>query len=81
MSDLEVGQRWRHLKRGGVYEIIATGCRAQASFLGEDGLLSVQQMIEEGDWVAYRSESSTTLYFRHEQEFLDGRFELMVEGS
>jgi hypothetical protein len=78
MSELEVGQRWRHLKRGDIYEIIAIGCRAQASFLGEDGLVSAQLMIEEGDWVAYRPETGTTLYFRHEQEFLDGRFELVA---
>lgn len=71
MSEIESGQKWRHKKRGGVYEIVHTCASIQcATDLGV-------QAYEDEDWVAYRPVDGHSLYFRMREEFLDGRFEIV----
>lgn len=73
ISPVQVGQQWRHLKRGGIYEIlsIATG-------QGGD--------IEDKDVVVYvrvnGSQMETgAVWARRMDEFLDGRFELVPKST
>lgn len=69
---IEVGQRWRHKKRGGVYEIVHLNCSVQVSAM--DGT-AWGELLESEDWVAYRAIDGWQIYFRMTKEFLDGRFE------
>jgi hypothetical protein len=78
-SNVAVGQHWKHKKRGSTYEIVAIDAAIQISSIGDD---EMQDMLEDEDWIVYRSVSpiiSHRLYFRMREEFLDGRFE-RVEG-
>jgi hypothetical protein len=68
---IEVGQRWRHGKRGGVYEIVAIDAAIQLN-IGDD---EVAALLEGEHWVAYRPVDGERLFFRMRDEFLDGRFE------
>lgn len=76
MRELREGQKWRHCKRGGEYEILHTGCGCQCSSL--DGT-AAGELIEAEAWVAYRSVQGHQVFFRMEEEFLDGRFELIED--
>lgn len=68
MSEIEVGQKWRHGKRGSVYEIVHTAASIQCS---ADAHV---QSYEDEDWIAYRPVIGHALHFRMREEFLDGRF-------
>jgi len=72
-SEIEVGQQWRHKKRGSVYEIVATDASMQIAVKGED-----YGWLEEEDFIAYRPVNGHRLFFRMREEFLDGRFEQMA---
>jgi hypothetical protein len=72
MSDIEVGQVWRHKKRLSVYEIVAHSALIQCSTFPD-----VEAAVGEVLWVAYRGMGSGMMYFRPKAEFLDGRFELV----
>jgi len=60
---VRAGQHWRHLKRGGVYEIVGVA-------YGQGGAI-------EGEAVAVYRSSDGLLWARPVAEFCDGRFELM----
>ena len=78
MTDIEIGQKWRHKKRDKVYEIVAIDAAIQiSSFVGNKGPYA--EMLEEEDWIAYRPVDGYKLLFRMREEFLDGRFEIVPE--
>lgn len=78
MSEIRNGQHWRHVKRGGIYEIVHTCASVQVSSLDNGEL---EAMLEGEDWVAYRPLDNDNLYFRMKGEFLDGRFTLVKEAD
>jgi hypothetical protein len=57
------GKRWRHVKRGTVYEEIG---RAELQ-------IATLDLVDGSDLVIYRGEDGK-LWARQEDEFLDGRF-------
>jgi hypothetical protein len=67
------GELWRHVKRGTVYGILAVSARCQVSSVEAK---PVQQFLEGAEWVAYSD--GVALYFRMRDEFLSGRFELVL---
>lgn len=76
MTEIEVGQKWRHKKRGSEYEIVATDASIQIASIGDD---EMQSMLEDEDWIAYRPINGHKLIFRMREEFLDGRLDLIVD--
>lgn len=76
MTEIQRGQKWRHKKRGSVYEIVQTNAALQISCKGED-----YGWMEEEDFIAYRTVDGERLFFRMREKFLDGRFELVAEPS
>jgi hypothetical protein len=72
MSEIEVGQQWRHKKRGHVYEIVAIDAMIQLSSIGDDEVATV---LEDEDWIIYRLGNGHRMFVRMREEFLDGRFE------
>lgn len=78
MSELKVGQVWRHKKRGSLYRIGAIGALLQCSTYE-----AVEDKVGLSPWVIYFSEAPRDkeehVYIRLESEFLDGRFELVDE--
>jgi NAD(P)H-dependent FMN reductase len=75
MSEIEPGQKWRHKKRGSVYEIVAIDGSIQVASLDGDVAEMIAAMLEEQDWIVYRPVDGYKLHFRMSGEFLDGRFE------
>lgn len=73
---IETGQKWRHKKRGGIYEIVATDGTIQIASIGDDEMML---MLEDEQWIVYRSVNGHRLYFRMHDEFMDGRFELVPD--
>jgi hypothetical protein len=78
MTDIITGQYWRHKKRGGLYEVVHANASIQVSSLGDDELM---YHLEDDNWIAYRPVDGHALYFRREDEFVDGRFELVKEAE
>lgn len=76
MTVLKKGQLWRHAKRGSVYRILATGMKMQCS-----SMPMIERYACDRQWVLYREANplSGPGYFRLEEEFLDGRFELVED--
>lgn len=66
---MQVGDRYRHLKRGTSYTVLATGLLQ----------IATRQVVEGDRVVAYRGVDGD-VWFRAEAEFLDGRFEA-IDGS
>lgn len=75
MTKLEIGQLWRHKKRGTVYRILKSGVVIQCSTNEE-----FEAKFAEQFWVIYKQATlaETPWFVRLESEFLDGRFELMI---
>jgi hypothetical protein len=61
--------RWRHKKRGTVYEVISDDASLQCATAPEF------EAAFSGPWTIYRSVDTGALYIRPTGEFLDGRFE------
>lgn len=57
-----IGSRWKHLKTGGVYQVLLIGLRE------EDGTPAV----------AYRKINTELTWFRPVAQFTDGRFERIL---
>ncbi len=77
MTDIQVGQKWRHKKRGTLYEIVCTAAFIQCA---TDPHV---ESYEDEDWVAYHPvglSPAVALHFRMKEEFLDGRFELVEDA-
>ena len=70
MIDIETGQKWRHKKRGTVYEIVSTSASIQCATAPE-----FEKMFEEEWWVVYRNTTTNAIWVRLFEEFMDGRFE------
>lgn len=70
------GSRWKHLKRGSVYEVV--GLARMQIGTGVDG--DTAGTLERRSFVVYRSISDDTLWVRPESEFKDGRFVELPEG-
>lgn len=85
MSESLRGTRWRHKKRGSVYEIVDDDASIQVSLMvGEHtgGIsASAAEWLEEEIWFAYRPVNGHKLFFRMREEFLDGRFERVADGA
>ena len=62
--------RWRHKKRGTIYEVLTNGASLQCSAAPE-----FEKLFEDNAWTVYRSVETDTIYIRPTAEFLDGRFE------
>jgi hypothetical protein len=71
MAEIKIGQRWRHKKRGSVYEIVDISATIQCSARPE-----IEKLFELQGWVVYRSMNGR-LVVRPYPEFMDGRFELV----
>lgn len=65
-----VGERWRHKKRGTIYEIVTDTASLQCSAAPE-----FEAMFDDDHWTIYRSELTGAMYVRPTPEFMDGRFE------
>ena len=69
-----VGEKWRHKKRGVVYEIVTDTASIQVSAAPE-----LEQMFEDDMWVVYKNLSTGAHWVRPREEFLDGRFERVLD--
>ena len=66
--------RYRHKKRGTVYEIISDCASLQCSAAPE-----FEEMFQEDDFTVYRNVDTGAIYVRPTPEFNDGRFEVVPE--
>ena len=62
--------RYRHKKRGSVYEVITPGANLQCSTNPE-----IERFFEEACFTVYRNVDDGAIYVRPTAEFFDGRFE------
>jgi hypothetical protein len=67
--------RWRHKKRGSVYEIIDQYAALQCSSAPEFEAAFAGQ-----SWTIYRNIKTGVVYVRPTREFFDGRFEEEAEA-
>lgn len=67
--------RYRHKKRGTVYEIVTHDASLQCSAAPE-----FEGMFEDDTFTVYRSVDTGAVYVRPTPEFLDGRFEPVGDG-
>lgn len=65
-------ERYRHKKRGMVYEIMTTFASLQCS-----SAPAFEQRFKDDNWTVYRNILTGTVYVRPTAEFMDGRFELV----
>lgn len=72
------GTKWRHKKRGSVYEIVDDDASIQINTTGDD---EIEAVLEDAIWFAYRPVNGHKLYFRQRDEFLDGRFVQVTEAE
>jgi hypothetical protein len=66
--------RWRHRKRGSVYEALSHSALLQCSTAPE-----FEAAFKSKDWTVYRNIETGIFYIRPTEEFLDGRFERVDE--
>lgn len=66
------GQIWRHKKTGNEYEVVDVEAMVQVSSFPE--LTREPYDLENAAWIAYRPVNGYRLFFRLQDEFLDGRF-------
>jgi hypothetical protein len=66
--------RYRHKKRGIVYEVITDSASLQCS---TDP--AFERLFEDDTWTVYRSVDTGAIYVRPTEEFNDGRFEAVAE--
>ena len=67
---------WRHKKRGTVYEVLTDVASLQCSAAEE-----FERMFEDDNWTVYRNVETGHIWVRPTEEFLDGRFEQVVEAE
>lgn len=68
--------RWKHKKRGTIYEVLTDTASIQCSAAPE-----VEEIFGEDDWTVYRNVETGAVWIRPSEEFLDGRFEKIAEES
>lgn len=66
--------KWRHKKRGTVYEIITADASMQCS-----AAPTFEELFEDDSWTVYRNILTSAIYIRPTEEFRDGRFEPLPE--
>ena len=69
-----MGERYRHKKRGRVYEVITDAASVQCATMPE-----IEDVFDDDTWTVYRDVVTGSWYVRPTEEFLDGRFELIPE--
>lgn len=78
-----IGRRYKHLKRGGKYEVVGRAKMQISRELLEkllpcvdaDHLGCIRDALEKISFVSYKTlDEDESLFFRPESEFLDGRF-------
>jgi hypothetical protein len=69
-----MSERWRHKKRGTVYEVITDVASLQCSAAPD-----FEAAFEDDNWTVYRNVDTGAIYVRPTEEFLDGRFECLVQ--
>lgn len=62
--------RWRHKKRGTVYEIITTMASFQCAAAPE-----IEANFEDDVFTVYKNVETGAIWVRPTEEFMDGRFE------
>ncbi len=65
-----MSERWRHRKRGTVYEVITHDASLQCAATPD-----VEEMFDDCSLTVYRSLDTGAIYVRPTPEFTDGRFE------
>jgi hypothetical protein len=74
MTEVRIGQLWRHKKRGTTYEVTQVDqslqCATNENF---------EEAFDDEYWVSYRSIDTGAKYLRLTNEFIDGRFELVKD--
>jgi hypothetical protein len=68
--------RFRHKKRGGVYEVLTDTASLQCSTATE-----FEDAFGEENWTVYRNVKTGAIYVRLTEEFNDGRFERVTESQ
>jgi hypothetical protein len=68
------GERYRHKRRGTVYEVITDTASIQC-----DCARDFEEQFADENWTVYRSVDTGAIFVRLTPEFLDGRFELIKE--
>lgn len=66
--------RYRHKKRGTIYEVLTDSASLQCSCAPE-----VEHLFGDDTFTVYRSVDTGAVYVRPTPEFLDGRFEPVPE--
>jgi hypothetical protein len=66
--------RWRHKKRGTIYEIITDRAFLQCSAAPE-----FEKTFDDDSWTVYRNIVTDAIWVRPTEEFMDGRFEKIEE--
>lgn len=66
--------RWRHKKRGTVYEILTDNASLQCSAAPE-----FESMFDDDHFTVYQNVATGAIYVRPTEEFQDGRFERIEE--
>ena len=61
--------RWRHVKRGTVYEVLHGSASLQCATAPQ-----FEEMFENDRWVVYRNVTTGSIHVRLFEEFMDGRF-------
>jgi hypothetical protein len=69
-----VGTKWRHKRRGMVYEVLFDRAFIQCSAAPE-----VEERFDGDSWIIYQNVNTKAVYFRPREEFADGRFERLPE--
>lgn len=68
--------RWRHKKRGTVYEIVTSLASLQCSCAP-----GVEADFEDDTFTVYRNVKTGAFYVRPTEEFMDGRFERVDDDA
>ena len=68
--------KWRHKKRGTVYEVVTDSALLQCS-----NAPPVEKLFEGDTFTVYRSVDTGAFYVRPTADFLDGRFEQLPPGE
>ena len=68
--------RWRHKKRGTVYDVLFDSAGMQCASAPD-----FESMFDDAHWTVYQNVKTGAIWIRPTEEFLDGRFERVTEDS
>lgn len=66
--------RYRHKKRGTVYEVLTEYASLQCSAAPE-----FEEMFDDENWTVYKNVETGAVWVRLTMEFMDGRFEKLED--